>query len=102
MTERIARKLGFGGTAAGVLALGAYAYVVALPYRLSPMQGRLFGVAIVLQLLGVAFAVGLGIAALRGTARSRRLAFIAIALGILALLFVMFTSHAHSVSRPIA
>ena len=101
MTLQIARRMGVAGAAAGVPALGAYAYTVALPYRLSPAQDQLFGVAVLVQLAGLALAVGLGIPALRGDMRTRRLAYTAIGLGALALLLVLFTSHVHSVSHPL-
>ena len=101
MTLRIARRMGVAGAVAGVLALGAYAYTVALPYRLSPAQDRLVGVAVLVQLAGLALAVGLGIPALRGDTRARGLGCTALGLGALTLLLVLFTSHVHSVSHPL-
>lgn len=102
MTERAANMIGYAGAAAGALALGAQVCVISLPYRLSPVEGRVFGTAITLAVLGLVLALGLGIVALRGAGRSRRLAFMAIALGILTFLLVLMASCAHSVSRPIA
>ncbi|MBI3880517.1 MAG: hypothetical protein HY301_10715 [Verrucomicrobia bacterium] len=99
MTQHITTKAGLAGATAGMLALAAQIYAVTLPYRLSPTQHEFLGAAFVVQLVGVAIAVALGIVALRGDARSRRFGFVAITIGIVVLLLAVLTTHVHSVSR---
>jgi hypothetical protein len=99
MRPHIASRFGVAGTTVAVLALAACGYAFTLPYRLSPSQMALLDVAVIVQFAGSALSLILGIAALRGDARSRRFGFAAITLGIVALLVAFFSPQIHSMSR---
>jgi len=99
MRSHIANRFGVAADTFAVLAVGAYAYAVTLPYRLSPAQDALLDVVFLVQLAGPAFAVGFGIVSLRGAARSRRMGFVALALAIPTLLLALLTMQPHSTSR---
>jgi len=90
---------GVAGITIAALAVAASACAAMLPYRLSPSQAVMLNVAALLQLAGPVFAAGLGSAALRGDARSRRLGYVALALSAVTFAFLIFTSHVHSTSR---
>ena len=99
MSTHITRWLGVAGSTIAVLAVVASLWAATLPRRLSPEQRALLDTAGLLQLAGVVFGLGFGSAALRGDARSRRWGFVALALGVATLAFVIFTSGPHSTAR---
>jgi hypothetical protein len=99
MSPQVASRFGVAGSTLAVLALAACGYAFSLPYRLSPPQMALLGVATVVQFAGSFFSIALGAVALQGDSRGRRFGCAAIALGFIALLLAAFTGQPHSSSR---
>ena len=88
--------------AEGVIALLAYAYASLLPYRLSAMENRLLGTALVIEFLAITIAISFGLAHMKCGQGCRRYGFSAVALGMLTLILeLIFATHVHSVSTAI-
>ena len=99
MKSHMANRFGVAASTISVLAVVASLLAMMLPYRLSPSQKAVLDTALWVQLAGPLLAVGFGGAALCGDGRSRRFAYIAIALSVVAFLVALFTSNVHSASR---
>jgi len=99
MQAHIANRFGVAAGTVAVLAVFVSVSAMMLPYRLSPSQKAFLDTAVWVQLAGPLLAIGFGIVALRGDARSRRLGFIAIASSVVTFVLTMSTSHVHSMSR---
>ena len=100
MSSHIASRFGVAGGTIALLALAASGYAMSLPYRISPTQMSLLGVAHLVQFVGSPLSLLLGVVALWGDRRSQWFGYAAIALGGVALLLAFFfTPFAHSTSR---
>jgi hypothetical protein len=98
MRSHIASWFGVAGSTIATLAVAASVWATTLPYRLSPPQSALLDVAFFVQMAGVVFGAGFGIAAFRGDARSRRLGFVTLVLTVVTFGFIFFGSYIHSTS----
>ena len=102
MGQKIQMALAVSALTSAGVAIAAYTYARALPYRLTPMEDQLLGVAVGTQVITSFLVVVIGnvavIAGRHQTHSGRRLGVAAIILGALALLLALVTVHIHSIS----